>query len=598
MTDQSMNRPMFAGVRHAEAAMFPVPRARIARTRIARARITRAPISLSRMGLLAVCVTCSIASATAPPVDTSPADTSPVETSLADTSEVDNATQNAKAASAGSTVVPPDNRDGLPPDMEQMLIDYFQEKSESRRKKIARRIEKGLNDPDTAPGPADDPASRTDDRSPDSADDESSGESDKQSAVTPERIEPLTPIERVAKSLPALPLWSRTPRSATPDETERNAGAHGNQEVENQSAIQQFHTLECKTDRNLVRLSFRLPDAYEADRPHPLLVVFAKETLAPKDLQQRLSAFPALNPPWIIASPEVIQGQDVGTTWLGAGTDAFTWLRELSRAIRIDRNRVFALVECNDGWRCLAGARDLFAGAITLSPWTDLPYPNEFLPLIAGNLRELPIVMFGTRGSDISGQPDSSLQAFNDVQLVALAEAGAPVRRVDLLAGVNPIGALRRNRHQLEWVVNQQRQTSGHRNHLFRFEKEGITPFARCGRMRGDPWLREQISIRPASDADRKTFTTDTLKNLHGSLAIERLEHVITVTANRCARVEVRWPLADVKDGTRWTVVCNGKKREEKIIKPDLEFMLQHVYDTWDFQRLLAAKTAFNLRDD
>ncbi|MGB0717317.1 MAG: hypothetical protein ACPGXK_15675, partial [Phycisphaerae bacterium] len=161
----------------------------------------------------------------------------------------------------------------------------------------------------------------------------------------------------------------------------------------------------------------------------------------------------------------------------------------------------------------------------------------------------------------------------------------------------HPIRALGRHRQQLEWVVSQTRKRLTRSDHLFRFPSEGRHGDVACHTMTGETWEREQLSIRPTSPNERRAFHTSVLRDLHGAVSFDKEGQHLTITASRCSRAVIRWTPDEVRDGQTWSINCNGKKRKNATPKPDLRYMLEQAYQSWDFQRLHAAETTFSINE-
>ncbi len=134
--------------------------------------------------------------------------------------------------------------------------------------------------------------------------------------------------------------------------------------------------------------------------------------------------------------------------------------------------------------------------------------------------------------------------------------------------------------------------------HWFRYPAQGDVGWLRALKAYGDVWTEDQLSIVVNPTADRDAFVTDVLKDKLFYIAGHVDGQTITIETKRVAEIELRLYDGMVDFGRPITVIINGRKRHEAVVKPNIGTLLESAYEEWEFQRLVFVKLIFSIRPD
>lgn len=132
----------------------------------------------------------------------------------------------------------------------------------------------------------------------------------------------------------------------------------------------------------------------------------------------------------------------------------------------------------------------------------------------------------------------------------------------------------------------------------FRNVHQSDAVWLRAIEMRDGPWTAEQISILPAVGADPDKFITDVLKSKLGYLHGRIDGQTIDIQSRNCERIELRILDGMVDLEKPVTIMVNGRKRSEAIIRPSAETMLETAYEEWRFTRPVHARISLGIQKD
>ena len=75
-------------------------------------------------------------------------------------------------------------------------------------------------------------------------------------------------------------------------------------------------------------------------------------------------------------------------------------------------------------------------------------------------------------------------------------------------------------------------------------------------------------------------------------------DQTIHIETKRCAEIELRLFEKMVDFQKPITVIVNGRKRHEGLIRPSTTTLLEAAFEDWEFQRVVFAKLTFSIRAD
>jgi len=343
-------------------------------------------------------------------------------------------------------------------------------------------------------------------------------------------------------------------------------------------------------------ISYSLPDRYDPGERYPLLLCMPDEAAS---ADETLALAKAILPPetkgFVLVCPE----QVVGGTFEREATateDLRSLLRSLRQQIHIDSDRV-CLFGANRGgdaaWMATIGHSDLLAGAIVISGYLRVPYPEQLYPLLLENIRNVPVLTTWVPDEVAQVGPRRKAVRSHNRGIVRFAErASLPIKSVEL-ARDTPFELPKQEAADILGYVRKppSRQVS----HTFWHPAQGETDWLRAAKYDGEVWQGEQLSILVSPHADRDTFIRgvleDKLAYLHG-----RIEgQAITIESRRCARIDLLLPCGIVDWSQPIRVTCNGRNRYEGLVQPSIKTLLDTAYDQWEFQRLVAVRLSISV---
>jgi len=347
----------------------------------------------------------------------------------------------------------------------------------------------------------------------------------------------------------------------------------------------------------IVTVEYALPDDYAPTRRTPLLVCTRG---ASGDADATFALVEALLGPSVRAYVRICVDNSMAKWHFEQPPNAGNLrlaLLQARKMIRVDAERafLFGVDEGADGaWLAAMSYPDLFAGAIVVDGYPHVPYAEQIYPLLLENLRALPIlaVWHEVDGDETSGR--GRVVAVRNRGIVEYAaKTSLPITGLELPAaaqGALPRGAVTK-------LLEHSRQPgTGVVSHWFRYAAQGRSHWLIQTAQDGDVWTADQISILAASSADRDSWIRQVLLEKLGYLGGRVNENIITIEAHGSARIEVDFEDGMVDWGKPVTIVCNGRRRDAGVIAPSVVTMLNHAYETWDFQRPVFAKLSIPVR--
>jgi pimeloyl-ACP methyl ester carboxylesterase len=281
-------------------------------------------------------------------------------------------------------------------------------------------------------------------------------------------------------------------------------------------------------------------------------------------------------------------------------------IRELRKRIHIDTDQVYLYGQGHGGeaaWITAMFHPDLFAGVITLSAYPPVPYPQQLYPILLGNLRNLPVLSLWPASEKGSPDPRGGSIAAHNRAIVELAERlSLPIRGIEAPFGPSPLGPLPPRRSQegpIQSLRAAVRPPPGRTvSHWFRYLGQGDVGWLHATKLAGDVWDDDQLSIVTSPTIDRDRFISDVLKEKLLYLGGRIDGQTIHLETKGCAEIELRLfdGIADLH--TPITVLINGRKRHEGLVRPSMATLLESARKEWEFQRLVVAKLSFSVRTD
>ena len=242
-------------------------------------------------------------------------------------------------------------------------------------------------------------------------------------------------------------------------------------------------------------------------------------------------------------------------------------LRELRKRFHLSNVSVFSSAQsAGSAWAMILWHSHEFSNSSIAARLPTLPYPRQLWPPLAENLT-------GTTWPPCDPAKEATFEnAVCELLRVKLTEANGETWRGFLVT--DPVTRYFRNVHQSDAV------------------------WLRAIEMRDGPWTAEQISIVPPAGADADEFITEVLKSklgyLHGRIDGETID----IQSRNCERIELRILEGMVDLEKPVTIMVNGRKRSEAVIRPSVETMLETAYEEWRFTRPVLARIAFGVHKD
>ncbi len=346
-----------------------------------------------------------------------------------------------------------------------------------------------------------------------------------------------------------------------------------------------------------VEVRYTLPNGYDPTGRYPMILcmpdasVSADETLAVAEalLGLQTSEF-------ILTCPE----RRIGGSF-HQPPPAADDLRRLVRLIRerihtdVDRTYLFGVGAGGEAvWLAAMAHADLFAGAVTLFAYPRVPYPEQVYPLLLGNLRDVAVLTMWFSADDARATGRQKAIAAHNRGIVEFAKkASLSITGVELPYNALPVIPA----NEASAILNRRRPTFTRTvSHWFRYPAQGATDWLQQARHAGEVWEADQLSILVSPATDRDSFIQDVFTANLGYLGGHIDEQTITIQARRCARLDLLLLNGMVDLARPVTVICNGRKRHEGMIRPSIKTLLDSAYAEWDFQRLVWARRSFSIK--
>jgi pimeloyl-ACP methyl ester carboxylesterase len=383
-------------------------------------------------------------------------------------------------------------------------------------------------------------------------------------------------VEAVAGAVMKLQLWTELP------------SAHG-------------AFLFAPTTGTPFDVSYNLPMDYDPTTGYPVLLCMPDRgksptltfALAHDVLGEALKGF-------ILASPS----RRVGGTFhqsAEAAADLRRLMRDLRRLIHIDTDRAFLFGAGAGGdaaWITAITHADLFAGAIMLSSYLQVPYPEQVYPLLLEDLRRLPVLtVWSTPAIRQTTTREALVAAHNRAAVALAARTGLPIAGLE--EPTSPLDELKPPSDQAAALLSRRRATPASSiSRWFRYPGQGNSGWLRQTKFAGDAWLTRQLSILTTPLIDRDRFISDVIREKLAYLGGRIEGQAITIETKSCARIDVLLPYGLMDLEHPITVRCNGKRRYSRRVRPSIKTLLQTAYEDWEFQHLTVARLSFSIKAD
>ncbi len=356
-----------------------------------------------------------------------------------------------------------------------------------------------------------------------------------------------------------------------------------------------FQSVACGT----IGIEYRLPADYDPARRHPMLIAFPSRGQSPRWtldnasrlLGEALRAFVLICP-----------ARAIGSTFcqpVDAAGDLLRLMHDVRRRFHVDTDRVFVYGYAaggNAAWFAAIAHPDLFAGAIILSAYPDVPYAQQVYPLLLPNLRNVHVL---TTWSEWNGSGNETRNQTVDIRnrmIEVLADKlQLPIvgRRLE---GASPGFPARAAPGAVTILDRRRPGASRHPSKWFRYPAQGSAGWLKQTKFMGDVWTAGQLSVLASVLSDRNAFITSVIKEKLAYLGGRVDGQTIAIQTRRCARIELLLPDGLVTFSKPVTVRCNGRKRFEGLVRPSIRTLLQDAYARWEFQHPAVAKLSFSIR--
>ncbi len=286
-----------------------------------------------------------------------------------------------------------------------------------------------------------------------------------------------------------------------------------------------------------------------------------------------------------------------------AADDLRQVIRELRRRIHLDTDRLYLFGFREGGeavWMASLFQPDLFAGVIVVASHPKLPFPQQLYPLLLPNLKDVPLVVIDPFTNGPNAAPPSAMDAHLNTIVQFAEQTSLPIRRVIVPFHDGEYGKLPQWDTAKEYgsgIRNNARTMPGRAvSHWFRYPAQGDVGWLRAVKTYGDVWTEDQLSISVDPTTDRDAFITDVIKEKLFHLGARVEGQTIHIETKRIAEIELRLFDGMVDWAKPITVLINGRKRHEGLIKPNITTLLESAHEQWEFQRLVFAKLPFSIR--
>ena len=288
-----------------------------------------------------------------------------------------------------------------------------------------------------------------------------------------------------------------------------------------------------------------------------------------------------------------------------AADDLRRIIRELRRRIHLDTDHLYLFGFREGGeaaWMASLFQPDLFAGVIVVASHPRLPFPQQVYPLLLPNLKDVPLAVIDPATNGPNTAPPSIMDAHLNAIVQLAGQTSLPIRRVTVGFDDGEYGILPRwdaAKDELAGIRGKFRTKPGRTvSHWFRYPAQGDVGWLRAVKTYGDVWTEDQLSIAVGPTTDRNAFITDVIKEKLFHLGGRVEGQTIHIETKRIAEVELRLFDGMVDFAKPITVIINGRKRHEGLVKPNIATLLESAYEEWEFQRLVFAKLPFSIRAD
>lgn len=288
-----------------------------------------------------------------------------------------------------------------------------------------------------------------------------------------------------------------------------------------------------------------------------------------------------------------------------AADDLRRIIRELRRRIHLDTDRLYLFGSGEGGeaaWIASLFQPDLFAGVIVVAAHPKLPFPQQVYPLLLPNLKDVHLAVIGPATVRPNAAPLPVIDAHLDAIVQLAGQTSLPIRRVTVGFDYGEYGILPRwemSQNELAGVREISRTKPGRTvSHWFRYPAQGDVGWLRAVKIYGNVWTEDQLSIAVGSTTDRDIFITDVIKEKLFYLGGRVEGQTIHIETKRVAEIELRLFDGMVDFAKPITILINGRKRHEGLIKPNIATLLESAHEEWEFQRLVFAKLPFSIRAD
>lgn len=360
-------------------------------------------------------------------------------------------------------------------------------------------------------------------------------------------------------------------------------------------------------NKQQIRAVYSLPKEYDPARPYPLIWCTSNEAhpeLTILNCQARFDS-QVVNEFVFVAPERNLDGEFHPKMDEPAAFEAM--MCDVRRKIHTDSDRWFIVGADNGGdaaWMTAIWHAHVFAGAIVISGYPHVPYPEQLDPLLLENLRDVAILSIWTAPSEKASDDRTIRVAMHNRALVTMAKnANVSLTGLELrdstMAKSTPTPAPAGHtaapildRPEVDTVLKHRRPDSaGPVSRWFRYAGQGNAGWLEGGSRTGEPWTADTISIAPSSGVDASDFITDVLKSKLSDLSGEIKDQRIEITSRDCcSSITLRLPVELVATPRKLTVRWNDRTRFDAEVHADIATMLSEAYEHWELQHPIGCK--------
>jgi len=362
---------------------------------------------------------------------------------------------------------------------------------------------------------------------------------------------------------------------------------------------------------------FELPSGYVPSARHPCLVVLSDQSDGGDAIQRVKEALGDLLEEFILLAPQPSVAPRFHQALARTG-DLQQVMVEARRRFHLDEDRTFVLGFDKGGdatWITALFEADLFAGAIAIGGAPRVPYPAQMLPTYLTNLRHLPLLaIWNEEEKQPGGEGDPSESSditaaltgdghYLNVVNRAIVEYAGPAELPITGAERSEAGTLTAF-FDVSGILSRRRVRGANEvSHWFRYPAQGRADWLRQVSFADEVWTQEQIAIAPSARTHADEYITRVIRQKLAWLSGKVKGQMVGLKTRRCRRVEIRLTPAlmeqtgmDLKQPI--TVICNGQRRHEEPVKPDIGRMLEIARAEWSFQHPVPATIEITIRED